>query len=476
MQDVKAAIDELERAVTVLGLKGAELDTAVNGENWDEPKFLPLFKAAEAMGAVLFFHPQPQHNFMMQRTTRYGLFNSLGVIVDDAIVGGDADLRRRPRRVPGSEGVHRPRRRPGVLRDGPPRSRLAGHARARVGVDPRPPSSYQRRLYYDTVVGSEKALRFLLDEVGRRSRGAGQRLALRAVASRRPSPGCRAREPDRGREGKDPLAKSRVAAGARMTPERFARGMTFADYVKFTGARPRTSAARGSTSADSPWSARAWTGASSWPMRYARGPAHRRAERPRSLELAAQPDGPAKILIISEDWSSDCRRDVPYLARLAEAGGLELRIFTRDADTMQRKGLPDPGTHPNADLVREYANEKNGQKFATVPVAVFFTRDFVELHRYIEYPAVYQKDRVLGALRAARAARPRSNRRRAAVVTSGRSSSRPSRDWRARGDRRDHQRPPRAPADVVALLALEARIEQVAQGVARQVEGEHRRP
>src|SRR5262245_24641431 len=57
VQDVKAAIDELERAVTVLGLKGAELDTIVNRENWDEPKFLPLFKAAEAMGAVLFFHP-----------------------------------------------------------------------------------------------------------------------------------------------------------------------------------------------------------------------------------------------------------------------------------------------------------------------------------------------------------------------------------------------------------------------------------
>ncbi len=65
VQDVKASIDELERAVTVLGLKGAELDTIVNGENWDEPKFLPLFKAAEAMGAVLFFHPQPQNNFMM---------------------------------------------------------------------------------------------------------------------------------------------------------------------------------------------------------------------------------------------------------------------------------------------------------------------------------------------------------------------------------------------------------------------------
>ena len=86
VQDVKAAIGELERAVTVLGLKGAELDTQVNGKQWDEPEFLPFFKAAEAMGAVLFFHPQPQHNFLMERTPRDGLFNSLGVILDDAIV------------------------------------------------------------------------------------------------------------------------------------------------------------------------------------------------------------------------------------------------------------------------------------------------------------------------------------------------------------------------------------------------------
>ena len=64
---------------------------------------------------------------------------------------------------------------------------------------------------------------------------------------------------------------------------------------------------------------------------------------------------------------------------------------------MLRQGLPEPGSHPNADLVREYANEKNGQKFATVPVAVFFDRDFTELYRYIEYPAIYHKDRVLAA-------------------------------------------------------------------------------
>ncbi len=48
VQDVGAAVAELDRAVHVLGLKGAELDTVVNSQTWDEPHFLPLFKAAPA--------------------------------------------------------------------------------------------------------------------------------------------------------------------------------------------------------------------------------------------------------------------------------------------------------------------------------------------------------------------------------------------------------------------------------------------
>src|SRR5262249_55162676 len=42
VQDVGAAVDELERAVHVLGLKGVELDTVVQGHTWDEPHFLPF--------------------------------------------------------------------------------------------------------------------------------------------------------------------------------------------------------------------------------------------------------------------------------------------------------------------------------------------------------------------------------------------------------------------------------------------------
>src|SRR5207302_2926390 len=141
-----------------------------------------------------------------------------------------------------------------------------------------------------------------------------------------------------------------------MTPERFANGMTFDDYLKFVGT-PENLRREGFDvrrfSVANPrvdWSA------------YLR----ERHVRARLSDaqiaaitwLAAQPGGPAKVLVISEDWSSDCRRDVPYLARLADAGGLELRIFTRDGERMHMKGLPDPAAGGNADLVNAYANEK----------------------------------------------------------------------------------------------------------------------
>jgi hypothetical protein len=207
-----------------------------------------------------------------------------------------------------------------------------------------------------------------------------------------------------------------------MTPERFAQGLTFADYLTYTGSpgnlarqgfdirrfslvRPRVD----------------WSG-------YL-GERHARARLTGDQDaairwLTARPGGPAKILVIAEDWSSDCRRDLPFLARLAEAGGLELRIFTRDGDTMLMKGLPDPAGGGNADLVHAYANRKNGQAFATIPVAVFFTGDFVELYRYVEYPAIYHKDRLIAHLRSARGgeseeqARARAGRDIAALLES----------------------------------------------------------
>jgi len=185
-----------------------------------------------------------------------------------------------------------------------------------------------------------------------------------------------------------------------VTPERFAKGLSFDDYLTFIGT-PENLAREGFdvrrfslTRPRIDWSGYLRE-------RYARA---RLTEDQASAAawLAAQPGGPASIAVIAEDWSSDCRRDLPYLARLAEAGGLQLRVFLRDGETMLRKGLPDPAAGGNADLVVAYANDKGGQRFATVPVAVFYAKDWSELYRYIEYPAIYHKERVLGHFRAAR--------------------------------------------------------------------------
>jgi len=164
VQDVKSAIGELERAVTKLGLKGASLDTHVNGEQWDEPKFLPFFKAAEQMGAVLFYHPQPQNNFLMQRIKRHGLFNSLGVLLDDAIVTGIL--------ICGGVLEACPDIKICIAHGGGPACFAMGrldrnwNERPATRSTPKQPSAYQKKLYYDTVVPSEEALRFLIDRVG----------------------------------------------------------------------------------------------------------------------------------------------------------------------------------------------------------------------------------------------------------------------------------------------------------------------
>ena len=47
MQDIPAAIAELERVMVQLGFKGAMINDQINGRTFDEPEFLPFWKAAE---------------------------------------------------------------------------------------------------------------------------------------------------------------------------------------------------------------------------------------------------------------------------------------------------------------------------------------------------------------------------------------------------------------------------------------------
>ena len=85
--------------------------------------------------------------------------------------------------------------------------------------------------------------------------------------------------------------------------------------------------------------------------------------------LVARPNGPRKMLVITEDWCPDCYRGVPVLARIAEAAGMEIRIFPRD----QHK-----------DIMAEFLNGE----FESIPVAVFYTDGLEHIAHWVERPAM----------------------------------------------------------------------------------------
>jgi aminocarboxymuconate-semialdehyde decarboxylase len=165
VQDVPAAIKELERAVTTLGLKGAELDTVVNGKSWDDPQFLLLFQAAQDLGAVLFYHPQPNNNLVAEYYGKFAMGNSFGVPLEDSLVvaalifGGVLD------RCPDLKVCVAHGGGPACFGMGRMDRGWQVRPEARANIQ-HPPSAYQRRLYYDCITMSEKSLRFLIDAVG----------------------------------------------------------------------------------------------------------------------------------------------------------------------------------------------------------------------------------------------------------------------------------------------------------------------
>ena len=164
MQDVKAAVAELERSITTLGLKGAEINDHVNGRTLDEPEFRPFWKAAEQLGALIFFH-QGGETLVSPRSTRYHLPNTIGNLVDRAVtfatlVSGGVmdecpDLKICLAHGGGYTcyGIGR------LDRGWKARPEARGHIT-------KPPSAYLGRFYYDCIVYTEPALRFLIDTVG----------------------------------------------------------------------------------------------------------------------------------------------------------------------------------------------------------------------------------------------------------------------------------------------------------------------
>jgi len=85
---------------------------------------------------------------------------------------------------------------------------------------------------------------------------------------------------------------------------------------------------------------------------------------------AAAPNGPAKILAIAEAWCGDVYRELPTAARIAEATGMDLRVFLRDQ---------------NPDIMDEFLSNE-GQSRA-IPVFIFYTRETRYITHFTERSA-----------------------------------------------------------------------------------------
>jgi predicted TIM-barrel fold metal-dependent hydrolase len=59
--DPQGAADELERAVTKLGFKGAMVHGLTNGSFLDEKRFWPIFERAQALDVPVYMHPAVPH-------------------------------------------------------------------------------------------------------------------------------------------------------------------------------------------------------------------------------------------------------------------------------------------------------------------------------------------------------------------------------------------------------------------------------
>ena len=164
MQDVSASVAELERGMGQLGLKGAMIGDHVNGATYDDPKFLPLWKAAEASGAVIFIH-QAGDTVVSARSDNYHLPNTIGNLADRAVTfasfvfGGVMDACPDLKVCLAHGG--------GYTCFGAGRMDRGWQVRseARVNIE-QPPSRYLDKFWYDCLTHDENALRMLIDMVG----------------------------------------------------------------------------------------------------------------------------------------------------------------------------------------------------------------------------------------------------------------------------------------------------------------------
>jgi aminocarboxymuconate-semialdehyde decarboxylase len=166
LQAPELAAEELRYALKELGMVAVEIATTLGSSELDDPGLAPFWTAAEELDALVLVHPMNQSIGYERLSRSYFLDNIVSNPAEGAVAAANlifgGVLAKYPRlKVCLTHGGGFLPYQIGRLDRG-----YEGKPDVTAGNIDAPPSTFLRRFYYDTVVHSPEALRFLVDRVG----------------------------------------------------------------------------------------------------------------------------------------------------------------------------------------------------------------------------------------------------------------------------------------------------------------------
>lgn len=163
LQDVDAAIEELEYAVKDLGLKGVELGTNFMGKNLDTFELWPFYERVQALDVPILVHPINPAG--AERMRKYYLTNFVGFPFETALTIASLIFSGVLERFPKLKFC--------FVHAGGFMPYQIGRLNHGYKVRPEPkgniskaPSEYLKMMYFDTTAHYEAALKYLITVVG----------------------------------------------------------------------------------------------------------------------------------------------------------------------------------------------------------------------------------------------------------------------------------------------------------------------
>jgi aminocarboxymuconate-semialdehyde decarboxylase len=162
LQHPRSAVEQARHAIKTLGLRGVEVSSIANGLSIDDPTFEPVWAELDALGAVVLLHPLGTN--AGPRLDDYYLSNVIGqpletdIALSRLIFGGHFDRHRKLKLCAVHGG--------GYLPLYVSRSDHAWRLRPESCGCAHPPSTYLRRIWFDSLVYDPGHLRRLIDVVG----------------------------------------------------------------------------------------------------------------------------------------------------------------------------------------------------------------------------------------------------------------------------------------------------------------------